>query len=161
MKKLKRAFGKAFQRVIDWAMGNGLMQEENKDILNDVKSPNYVDVLEEVANEGIVLLKNEGVLPISYDKTISVFGRCQYDSFLVGYGSGGDVHPKTKINLINGFKNKGIKYDDELAQIYYEWCTKNEPDHGWWGHWPYYYDEMPLTDELFKYFSNSELVFLG
>ena len=29
MKKLKQKMGQMIQRVVDWGMGNGLMQEEN------------------------------------------------------------------------------------------------------------------------------------
>ena len=41
--------------------------------------------------EGSVLLRNDDVLPFKKTDKISVFGRCQYDWFYVGYGSGGDV----------------------------------------------------------------------
>lgn len=39
------------------------------------------------AEEGIVMLKNNGVLPIEKDENVCIFGRIQRDYFFVGYGS--------------------------------------------------------------------------
>lgn len=46
-----------------------------------------------VAADGAVLLKNEdNVLPVTSDRTISVFGRTQINYNKCGTGSGGAVH---------------------------------------------------------------------
>ena len=47
--------------------------------------------------EGIVLLRNNDILPISKTDNLAVFGRVQNDYFYVGYGSGGDVISPLKI----------------------------------------------------------------
>ena len=47
------------------------------------------DLCRKAIAEGCVLLKNDGILPIG-NKKISLFGRCQINTFYVGYGSGGD-----------------------------------------------------------------------
>jgi beta-glucosidase len=102
-----------------------------------------------MADENIVLLKNEGnILPLNPAESVSVFGRCQNDWFYVGYGSGGDVHPPYRVNLMEGLEKAGVNYDRELADVYKKWCEHpdNQPDHGWWGHWPYFYEEMPLDE---------------
>ena len=57
------------------------------------------------AGEGIVLLKNDGVLPFKAEDVVSVFGRVQNDYFYVGYGSGGDVKPPYRVSLMEGLKN--------------------------------------------------------
>lgn len=102
--------------------------------------------------EGIVMLKNKGnVLPLSKDKTVSVFGRVQRDFFYVGYGSGGDIKPPYKVNLIDGLRaNENITVNEELAQEYENWCIKNPVSDGFWGHWPMCYEEMPTSDEFVK-----------
>ncbi len=150
MKDLNRFFNKTARRVFDLVMGNGLMQEENFAEGDGYITPGMPELLRKTAAEGIVLLKNEGsILPLKKNESVSVFGRCQIDSFLVGYGSGGDVHPPYRVNLMDGLKNAGVNFDPELAGIYESWCTHPDhtPDHGWWGHWPYFHEEMPLEEK--------------
>ena len=145
MKRLKKAATRLLRWIVDTAMGNGLMQEENIAQGQRRITPGMPELLRKTAAEGIVLLKNEGVLPLK-DKKVAVFGRCQYDWFYVGYGSGGDVHPPYRVNLIEGLQNAGVDYDQTLAALYKDWCEHNPVDHGWWGHWPYYYPEMPIEE---------------
>ena len=104
--------------------------------------------------EGSVLLRNDGVLPFSKNEKISVFGRCQYDWFYVGYGSGGDVIKPYTVNLIEGLEKLNANLNEPLKEKYKQWCEKNPPDHGFWGHWPHYYNEMPITENEIKQFSN-------
>ncbi|MCL2398896.1 MAG: glycoside hydrolase family 3 C-terminal domain-containing protein [Defluviitaleaceae bacterium] len=102
------------------------------------------------AAEGIVMLKNDGLLPLS-GSIISVFGRVQYNYFFVGEGSGGDVISPYKINLIEGIKNNSkLKYNEELAKIYAEWCQDHVPPIEEWGKWPTHHEEMSLTEDLVK-----------
>lgn len=138
------------QRVIDWGMGNGLMQEENMATGNDTVTPEMAYFARQCAAESCVLLKNDGTLPLQKEKPVAVFGRCQLDWFYVGYGSGGDVHPPYRINLMEGLRNAGVAVDKELAKVYDNWCNSEEHEafHGWWGHWPMSHPEMPLEKEL-------------
>ncbi|MBO5909171.1 MAG: glycoside hydrolase family 3 C-terminal domain-containing protein, partial [Clostridia bacterium] len=114
------------------------------------------ELLREAGAEGTVLLRNDNVLPLKKDDILSVFGRVQYDYMYVGYGSGGDVIKPYTVNLIEGLENSEINYNKELASVYENWCKKNPPDHGFWGHWPHYYEEMPIeTDDIKKAAENS------
>lgn len=108
--------------------------------------------------EGIVLLKNDGALPLKDSDVLSVFGRVQNDYFYVGYGSGGDVKPPYKVSLMEGIKNSGITINEKLAGIYSDWCKKNPPDEGFWGHWPLCFPEMPITDDVVEEASKSSTV---
>ena len=108
--------------------------------------------------EGIVLLKNDGALPLKDNDVLSVFGRVQNDYFYVGYGSGGDVKPPYKVSLMEGIKNSGITINEKLAGIYSDWCKKNPPDEGFWGHWPLCFPEMPITDDMVEEASKSSTV---
>lgn len=62
------------------------------------------------------MLKNDGALPLSESDVVAVFGRVQKDWFYVGYGSGGDVKPPYKVNLIEGLENEGVKIDETLKK---------------------------------------------
>ncbi len=150
MNKAKRLVQNVIRRVVDWGMGNGLMQEENTADGERYVTPGMPKLLRECGAEGIVLLQNDGVLPLKQEQKVAVFGRVQEDWFYVGYGSGGDVHPPYEVSLAEGLKNHHIVMDEELHKIYQDWCQNpdNAADHGWWGHWPYFHPEMPLTDEI-------------
>lgn len=52
-----------------------------------------VSVSRQAAAEGIVLLKNDDqALPIEPSQVLSLFGRCQMDTYRSGTGSGGAVN---------------------------------------------------------------------
>lgn len=150
MKKLKQKLGAIAQRVVDWGMGNGLMQEELTADGHDMVTPEMAALARRAGAEGCVLLKNEGTLPLKAGQSVAVFGRCQLDWFYVGYGSGGDVHPPYRVNLMEGLKNAGIPFDEKVAKTYADWCFSedNKADHGWWGHWPMSHPEMPLEQSM-------------
>ena len=124
------------------------------------------DACRRAAAESFVLLKNEGnILPIKDDNTVSLFGRIQYDTFFVGYGSGGDVNAHYTVSMIDGIRRNGkIRLNEELAEIYRKWRKANPVDNGYWGHWPMCYDEMHINEGLAKRAANisdTAVVFLG
>ncbi len=143
--KIKRKLFNSIGSVI-----NGLSQNESKNTegLDRTVTEGAPGLLRKVACEGTVLLRNDNVLPLSDGESVAVFGRTQYDYMYVGYGSGGDVIKPYTVNVIEGLESNGVSYDKSLANIYKEWCEKNPPDHGFWGHWPHYYIEMPIDDSV-------------
>ena len=68
------------------------------------------------ANEGIVLLKNNGTLPWNTQriKTVALFGENSYDFFSGGTGSG-CVHPPYIVDMLEGLKNVGISSSATLT----------------------------------------------
>ena len=126
-----------------------LAQELNKPIFGEKTIEEHMPALcRRAAAEGAVLLKNQGgALPLTGDAPVAVFGRVQLDWFYVGYGSGGDVNPPYRVNLMDGLKNAGVPVDQELAQLYAQWSEANQPFMGFWGNWRRYFEEMPLTQE--------------
>ena len=109
------------------------------------------DTAREAAAEGIVLLKNDGVLPLKSESNVAVFGRTQINWFCVGYGSGGDVKAPYKNTFAIALKNQDdIKINEDVLEVYEKWCQKHVPDEGFWGHWPFRFEEMPLDFEFVK-----------
>ena len=48
--------------------------------------------------------------------------------------------------------------------VYENWCAKNVPYEGFWGHWPYRFKEMPLSSDFVKKereSSNAAIVVIG
>ena len=148
MKRIVKKAGKMIRSVGERLLGNGLAQEENVVFGEKIITPGMPQILRECAGEGIVLLENDGVLPLKAEDRVAVFGRCQNDWFYVGYGSGGDVHPPYRVSLMEGLSNAGVSVNRELAQSYETWCRENPADHGWWGNWPYFHPEMPLGEKI-------------
>ena len=103
------------------------------------------------AAEGIVLLKNDNnALPLGQDgpQPVAFFGITQIQTFLVGYGSGGDVKPPYRVTLADALaKTDKIVPDKELFDTYSKWAQANPLRTGGWGNWPFYAPEMPITAE--------------
>lgn len=68
---------------------------------------------------------------------------------MLATGSGGDVSAPYSINLVQGLVNAGVQLDSTVLAAYESWCTAsvNDPDPGFWGHWPRYYAEMPVKQD--------------
>lgn len=129
---------------------SGLSQEETaRAAAEKTITPGMPEILRRAAAEGAVLLKNDGILPLESNETVALFGRVQSEWFYTGYGSGGDVNKPYAVNLIEGVRNcSALTLYEPLAKIYTDWSEQNPIDHGFWGHWPRFYPEMPVTKEL-------------
>lgn len=145
---IKNKINGTIQKIIDKLSGSGVMQDENTVDGKKFIFPDMPEAALKAAEEGTVLLKNNGALPLNKEDSVSVFGRCQIDYFYVGYGSGGDVNQPYEVNLIDGLKNNNVKINEKLLNIYSNWCKNNPINHGYWGHWPMNYPEMELTDSI-------------
>ncbi|MDO5736841.1 MAG: hypothetical protein Q4P15_10240, partial [Propionibacteriaceae bacterium] len=144
-----RWWNNTFGRVANTVV-NGLTQQSTH-VDGDAAAvePALVDLCRQAATEGIVLLGNDGALPLTAGARVALFGRVQQDWFTVGYGSGGDVKPPYVIPLIEALCGaQHISMDEELAETYRIWCADNVAEQGYWGKWPRHYEEMPLTTSL-------------
>ncbi len=146
-------------------VANSVSQTSGKDIDTSFSMAEGIDeISRQAAAESVVLLKNDGILPLKEEETVSLFGRVQGDTFFVGYGSGGDVKPHYKVSFVEGLKNADVKLNEELLKIYDKWRKANKPDNGFWGNWPMCYDEMPLdydTVSTAAEKSETALIFIG
>lgn len=141
-------------KIIRWGISvfeGGLSQEQAQwakeayDIPESAKAD-----LRQLAAEGIVMLKNDGVLPLK-GKKAAIFGRCQYDYFYCGYGSGGDVNAPYKVSLADALHNQNdIEINEEIDSFYARNSKDNPPDEGYWGHWPFNFPEFVPDNKLIK-----------
>ena len=96
----------------------------------------HAKVTRQSSAEGMVLLKNNGCLPLTPSKkrgdseapsllgegggrgyTVALFGENSYD-FLSGGTGSGCVHPPYVVDMLEGLKNAGIKSSPTLTDIY-------------------------------------------
>ena len=109
----------------------------------------YLETSARAVSGGIVMLKNDGALPLKQDGTAAVFGRIQLHYYKSGTGSGGMVNVSKVIGITDGLLDAGYKLDEQLLNAYREWDEQNPFDYGeGWGGEPWSQKEMPLTDEL-------------
>lgn len=109
----------------------------------------YLETSARAVSGGIVMLKNDGALPLKQGGTAAVFGRIQLHYYKSGTGSGGMVNVSKVIGITDGLLDAGYKLDEQLLTAYREWDEQNPFDHGeGWGGEPWSQKEMPLTDEL-------------
>ena len=136
----------------------------NLENLKKTPVPELIPLCRKAAAEGCVLLKNDGVLPIS-NENVSVFGRCQIDYYKSGTGSGGLVNVLYTTNIIDSLKAGGmVNVNMELANLYKSWVSENPYDEGTGWAQPWSQKEMPLTHEVVKkarQFSKKAIVVIG
>lgn len=151
---LKKSVYKLINKVVAGAMGTDLSQLQTEPSGEPYITEGLSALARQAAAEGVVLLKNDGVLPLARGTRVSLFGRCFYDGFYVGYGSGGDVKPPYTVTFIDGAKGAEragrIRLDRETERAYLQWRAdkRNAPDDGFWGHRPHCYREMSVGAEL-------------
>lgn len=109
----------------------------------------YTAAARETVAEGIVLLENNGALPLDKSEELAVFGRIQSNYYKSGTGSGGMVNVDRVYGIPDGLIECGIPLNEELRAVYAEWEREHPFYRGeGWGGEPWSQEEMPLSDEL-------------
>ncbi|OEE66123.1 beta-glucosidase [Enterovibrio norvegicus FF-33] len=139
----------------------------NRKEIMDAQS-HLVPVSRQAAAEGVVLLKNtDSILPLKENDVVSLFGRCQIDTYRSGTGSGGAVNVPYAVNILEGFlANSAITINEELVAVYQDWVADNPFDNGCggWASAPWFQKEMALSDDLVASASarsDKAMVFIG
>ena len=100
--------------LVSLAMGDGSINQESIDSSSEFGV--------KVAEEGIVLLKNDdNLLPMTDKKTLNVFGWASTNPCYGGSGSGGISDAYPTISLLEGLKDAGFETNEELSSFYAEY----------------------------------------
>lgn len=133
-----------FTQIVD-AVKNGTLKEEDVNrnvsrILSLIeKTPRYkgykfsnkpdlkahAQVTRQSALEGMVLLKNEGTLPLAEKQSIGLYGCTSYDFIAGGTGSG-NVNHAYVVSLTEGLENAGYKVDEAQKTLYTKYITEQK-----------------------------------
>ena len=103
------------RRVLKLCTLSPKMQQFKPSNSPDLKA--HAAITRQSAAEGIVLLQNNGVLPLKNIKTVALFGVNSYDFLHCGSGSG-NVNVPYVIDMVQGLKNAGISTTKTLTDIY-------------------------------------------
>ena len=90
-------------------------------------SRQHIAVSRKAAEEGMVLLKNNGTLPLSVDKPLALIGKACVD-YVKGGGGSGDVFCKYIHSLYDGLKAQNVKVYEPLIQYYRDEIDKQYAD---------------------------------
>ncbi len=77
-------------------------------------SKEHIELSKKAATEGIVLLKNDGTLPLHSVNTVALFGKASIE-YIKGGGGSGDVHCPYIRNIYEGFL---VKENENKISIY-------------------------------------------
>ncbi len=76
------------------------------------------DVIQKVGEEGVVMLKNDGLLPLSEDtKALNVFGWASTNPIFGGTGSGSS-DASTAVGILGSLKSAGYETNQTLTDMY-------------------------------------------
>ena len=144
---IKKKLSRALTNTVQF-FANGLSQSAtDRDNEKKTVTPGMPELLRRAAADGAVMLENNGILPLKGGTRVALFGITGYESHYVGYGSGGDVNRPYAVSFADGIKNcDRLTLDPTIESIYREWNKKNPINNGFWGHWPFYFPEMPLDN---------------
>lgn len=110
--------------MISLATGNGTIKEETSD--------EATELVENIAEEGIVLLKNEdNILPLSDSNKLNVFGWASTNPCYGGTGSGSLSDAYETVTLLQGLENAGFELNTELSDFYTDYRA-DRPVVGMW-----------------------------
>ena len=101
-------------RILRLILGSNKMNNYKYDENPDLEK--HAEIARNSANEGIVLLKNNNVLPIQKTAKVALFGITSYDFISGGTGSG-DVNEAYSVSLEEGLKNSTIKVNNSGEEI--------------------------------------------
>lgn len=103
--------------LIGLATGNGTLSDETNE--------EAAEVAEEIMEDGIVLLKNESLLPLNETKKLNIFGWESINPAYGGAGSGGINDLYDIVSLNQGLENAGFSINQELADFYNNYGADN------------------------------------
>ena len=108
----------------------------------------YTKAALELSTEGIVLLENNGALPLSQGTKIALFGRMQSHYCKSGTGSGGMVNVNHVVTIREAIEtHPDLTLCEDLIKDYDKFDEESPVDNGiGWGNEPWSQKEMPLTD---------------
>src|SRR4029079_1052982 len=85
----------------------------------------HAEEARQAAAEGMVLLRNQGALPLRAPAKVALFGNSAYSTIIGGTGSG-DVNEAYVVSLAQGLKDAGLSVDGALAEAYPRYIKEAE-----------------------------------
>lgn len=104
------------KRILEFVVKSHSFAGYNYPNETDLKGHAKIDRI--IGAEGIVLLKNQGTLPLKNIKKVALYGTTSYDMVPAGMGFGGTGIGYYCVSLVEGLHNAGLLVDKTLVTQY-------------------------------------------
>lgn len=165
-----------YSAIISTFLGTAEKLESGTNETIDASAASGDEVVRNIANEGVVLMKNDGILPLpASTRKVNIFGWGATDAgfLLVGNGSGRSyVHQDNRVGFLQAFTDNNFEYNKEIIEIYEKWRKSEDKDWGEAADWGNRYNtklKEPVTATAFptdvvsraKTFSDTAIIVLS
>ncbi len=120
----EEAINTSVKRILKLVLASGKM--DGLPFHNDPDLEAHALIARQSAAEGMILLKNEGALPLKQGLKVALFGASSYDFIAGGTGSG-DVNEAYSVSLEEGLTNAGFQINP-TAKSYVEEYKAAHPE---------------------------------
>ena len=119
----ERVIDRNVEKILAFVARSPKMQ--GYEFMNDPDLTAHAKVSRSSATEGMVLLKNNGALPLGKNcKMIALYGVSSYDMYVVGTGSG-SVNYRHAVGLDEGLKAAGYKLEPSVSSAYSRYVNEH------------------------------------
>ena len=112
----------AASRILKLILRSNKMNNSKNDNSPDLKC--HAEIVREKASEGMILLKNDGTLPLKENHIISLIGVTSFNIISGGIGSG-DVDEAYTVNLDEALLKSNFKLNKTSTDLYKNYFKKN------------------------------------
>ena len=112
----------AASRILKLILRSNKMNNSKNDNSPDLKY--HAEIVREKASEGMILLKNDGTLPLKENHIISLIGVTSFNIISGGIGSG-DVDEAYTVNLDEALLKSNFKLNETSTDLYKNYFEKN------------------------------------
>ena len=106
----------------------------NPDVSGNISEESIDEASElctDIAEEGMILLKNDGILPLAKGTKLNTFGWSATNPIYGGVGSGALSQEFPIVSFLEGLTNAGLEYNADLTKFYTDWRAER-PSVGMW-----------------------------
>ena len=108
------------RRMLEYIVRTPRFQNYKYSNKPDLKA--HAKLVREATSEGLILLENNGVLPLKDVKKVALYGTGSYDFIAGGTGSG-NVNKAYVRNIAEGFKANDLEVDADIQTWYEQYIT--------------------------------------
>ncbi len=112
-----------------------------------------VNFARRAAADGMVLLKNEGALPIDKDCTVALFGIASYQAFKIGWGSG-DMMAQKNVQIDEALREAGYTIESTSDAVNKAWIEAHFEEYQRvnrnWAEWTFRFNEIDMPTDTIK-----------
>lgn len=112
-----------------------------------------VEFARRAAADGMVLLKNDGTLPLDKNKAVALFGIASYQAFKIGWGSG-DMMAQKVVQINDALSSVGFDIEKTADEVSKNWIEAHKEEYlrvnRNWAEWTFRFNEIEMPTDIIK-----------